>query len=183
MVRFSSVIRGAAVAAIGLTTLASSALAIDTVTQVINGGTLSATVADASLTAIPFSNAAGLSTGVLFLNVNDARGVGTGWNVTIASSAFDYTGSSPIGIDIPNTGFQTTGYGTLVVNAGQAVPPPTTEVGGTFSAAVPVFEAASGSGSGVYTQPINVSLAIPAQSQAGTYIATLTVTVSDGATP
>lgn len=183
MVRLSSVLRGAAVAAIGITSLASSTLAEDTVTQEITEGTLSASVADADMVDIAYSNAAGSTTGTLNLNVDDARGTATGWNVTIASSAFIYDDTSPIGIDIPNTGFSTTGYGPLTVEGGQSIPAPTTETVGLLSGALPVFEAAAGSGSGEYTQPINVLLLIPAASQSGTYLATLIVTVSDGATP
>jgi hypothetical protein len=178
MLSLSSVVRSTAIAAIGIASVASSALAVDTVTQVITQGTLTASVTDATMTPIAYSNTAGLTTGTLSLTVDDSRGVGTGWGVTIASSDFDYQGTSPIGIDIPNTGFQTTGFGTLTVNAGQAAPPPTAGTGGVFSSAVQALSAAAGSGSGNYTQPIDVSLVIPAQSQAGTYVATLTVTTS-----
>jgi hypothetical protein len=182
-IRLVSLVRGVAVIAVALTSLASVAVAEDTVTQEITSGSFSAVVADATLTSVAYSNTATSSTGTLMLTVDDSRGTGTGWNVTISSGNFIYGGGSLIGEDILASGFQTTGFGTLVVNAGQASPALTAGAGGTLSAAVPVLSAASGAGSGNYTQPINVSLAIPAQSQAGTYVAELEVTITDGPTP
>jgi hypothetical protein len=183
MSRLGTVARSAAVAAIGVASLGSVALAQDTVTQEITQGAFTASVADATLSTVAYSNTAVTSNGVLTLTAEDSRGVGTGWTVTISSSDFDYQGSSPLGEDIPVTGFQTTGFGTVSVVAGQADPLPTVGTGGTFSSAVTVLEAASGAGSGIYTAPINVSLDIPAESQAGTYVADLTVTIVDGNQP
>jgi hypothetical protein len=182
-IRIVSIIRGVAVASLALTSLATVALAEDTVTQEITSGSLSAVVSDASLTSVAYSNLATSSSGTLMLTVDDSRGSGTGWNVTISSGSFVYGGGSPIGQNIPASGFQTTSFGTLVVNAGQASPAPAAGAGGTLSAAVPVLSADASTGSGNYTQPINVSLAIPAQSQAGTYVAELEVTITDGPTP
>lgn len=181
MIRAGTILRGTAIAALGMATVTAGALAQNEVTQEITSGALSAFVDDANLTTIPYSNDDEVSTGTLSLTVDDSRGVGSGWAVSISSSNFIYDDTSPIGDDIPATGFQTSAFGTLAVNEGQAAPAPTAGAGGTLSGAVPILSAADGSGSGNYTQPFDVSLDIPAQSQAGVYIATLTVTVSPDA--
>ena len=53
-------------------------------------------------------------------------------------------------------------------------------VGGSLDTAREVILAGVGSGSGAYTQNLPVNLDIPAQSQTGTYIATLTIAITSG---
>ncbi|MEJ7839676.1 MAG: WxL domain-containing protein [Thermomicrobiales bacterium] len=181
MVHPVSFARGSAIAILGFAAVTAGAFAQNEVTQEITSGQLSASVEDADLTTIAYSNVAGSTSGTLALTVDDSRGIGTGWSVSISSSDFIYDDTSPIGLDIPNTGFNTTGFGTLVVNAGQAAPAPSVGAGGTFSSDVTILSAVDASGSGNYTQAFGVSLDIPAQSQAGTYLATLTVTIAPDA--
>lgn len=181
MSRFSTFTRGVAIAVLGIVALVPGMSAQDAeVDQVITGGSLSASVANASLTPLAYSNTAQTSTGTLALSVSDARGVGTGWNVTIQAGDFVYSGSSPLGQAIPASGFQTTAAGTVTVVAGQAAPLPTAGSFGALNAARTVLSAAEGSGSGDYAVDLSVSLAVPAQSQTGTYTSELTVSITDG---
>ena len=172
--------------ALGLSaSIAVPAFAADTVTQVINGGTRTASVANLTLSALTYSNSSQSNTGTMTLTVDDASGTGAGWNVTILSSAFVYTGSNG-GTDIPAANFSLTAAATPVRTAGQNVDAtngpkvPTTSPVGTLDSARKVVQANANYGLGTYTQALDVSLSVPAQSRVGTYTGTLTTTISVG---
>ena len=157
----------------------------DSVTQVITGGSLTASITAATLTSVTYSNVLQTNSGSLTLNVSDARGTSQGWNVTVSSSDFVYQvgGPSANPTDIPATGFSILTPGAPSMVAGQAVDGsngPVAGTGGALSSARQVISSAADYGSGDYTQQLPVSLAIPALSQTGTYVATLTVNVSSG---
>ncbi len=177
-----------AIAALAIgATIATPAFAtsVDSVTQEITGGTLTASITAASLTSVTYSNVLQTNTGALTLNVSDARGTSQGWNVTVSSTDFIYQvgGPSANPSNIPATGFSVVTPATPVMVAGQAVDGtngPVAGTGGALSSARQVISSAADYGSGDYTQVLPVSLAIPALSQTGTYVATLTVNVSSG---
>lgn len=160
-------------------------LAANDVTQVINGnGSLSASIASAAMTPINYSNTLVTTTGGLNMSVSDPRGTAAGWNVTIASTAFVYGGSSTIGQDIPSTGFSITAVGSPVFVAGQPIntsgPLAVSAGAASLNTARKTITAGVGSGSGQYTQALPVSLVVPAYSQIGTYTAVLTVAITTG---
>jgi len=173
-----------AAASIFALSLGTSALAENTVTQVITGGSLTASIADATLTPIAFSNEAGTSTGMLQVEVNDARGTDDGWSVTIQStggfSGTDDGINDVTGKTIPAAGFAITGYD------GSPVASPVVATGavqgtdtGVLTTAHTVMTAAGGGGTGIFTQGVNIELNIPAQTAVGTYVATVTVLTAD----
>lgn len=174
---------GMAVGTVIAATLSVPALAADTVTQVVNGGARTASVADLTLTPLTYSNNAQANAGTMTLTVDDASGTGAGWNVTIQSSAFVYSGSNN-GTNIPAVNFSLTAAATPVMTAGQAVDAtngpkvPATSPVGTLNSARKVIQANADYGLGTYTQALSVSLNVPAQSRAGTYTGTLTTTIS-----
>jgi hypothetical protein len=165
--------------------IAAPAFGADTVVQVITGGTRSASVANLTLSALTYSNSAQTNTGTMTLTVDDASGTGAGWNVTILSSDFVYTGSNG-GTDIPAVNFSLAAAATPVRTAGQAVDAtngpkvPATSPIGTLDSARKVIQANANYGLGTYTQALDVSLSVPAQSRVGTYTGTLTTTISVG---
>jgi hypothetical protein len=171
---------------VGLTiaaTLAVPVLAADTVVQVVNGGARTASVADLTLTPLTYSNNAQSNAGTMTLTVDDASGTGAGWNVTIQSSAFVYSGANN-GTNIPAANFSLTAAATPIMTAGQAVDAtngpkvPASSPVGTLDSARKVIQANANYGLGTYTQALSVSLSVPAQSRAGTYTGTLTTTIS-----
>lgn len=171
---------------VGLTiaaTLAAPVLAADTVVQVVNGGARTASVADLTLTPLSYSNNAQSNAGTMTLTVDDASGTGAGWNVTLQSSAFVYSGANS-GTDIPAANFSLTAAATPVMTAGQAVDAtngpkvPASSPVGTLDSARKLIQANADYGLGTYTQALSVSLSVPAQSRAGTYTGTLTTTIS-----
>lgn len=158
--------------------------AADSVTQVITAGTRTASVANLSLTAVAYSHIAQTQTGSMTLSADDSTGSGAGWNVTILSSAFVYSGSNS-GTNIVAENFSLTSAAAPAATAGQAVdatdgPRVPTDISpiGTLNSARKTVQANAGFGQGTYTQALGVSLSIPAQSRAGTYTGTLTTTIA-----
>ncbi len=174
---------GIAVGSVVAGTLAGPALAVDTVIQVVNGGARTASVANLTLTALTYSNSAQSNAGTMTLTVDDASGTGAGWNVTIVSSAFVYTGANS-GTNIPAVNFSLTAAATPVMTAGLAVDViggpkvPVVSPVGTLDSSRKVIQANANYGLGIYTQALSVSLSVPAMSRAGTYTGTLTTTIA-----
>ena len=168
------------------TALAAPALAVNTVTQVVNGGTLTASVADLALGAVTVTHTTQPSVGSLTLTADDSTGKALGWNVTLQSSAMAYSGAfgtSPAN-DIPAANLAIATPGTPAMTAGQAVDvtngPKAVGTGGALNAAIKVINANAAFGMGTYTQSVPLTLTVPANPRQGTYTATLTVTVASG---
>jgi hypothetical protein len=157
------------------------AFAIDSVTQTLTAGSLSASVADATMTSSVVQHSAHLTTGTMILTADDSTGSGDGWNVTISTSTFAYTGPNG-GTAIPAANFVLTSAATPVMTAGQAVDgtggPKVPASSPLLDLSVPrkVIQANALFGGGTYTQSLGVSLLIPGDSRAGTYTGTLTTT-------
>ena len=174
---------GLGVAALGLTAMMSPASAVNSVTQSVTAGTRTASLADLTLGAVTTSHAAQNSAGTLALTADDSSGSGAGWNVTVLTSAFVYTGSNG-GTAIPAANFSLTSAATPVATAGQAVDvtagpkvPATTPIG-TLETARKVVQADASFGQGTYTQALGVTLSVPANSRVGTYTGTMTTTIA-----
>ena len=166
--------------------LAMPASAANTITQTINAGTRSASIADLTLGAVSYSHSAQSSTGNMVLTSDDSSGSGAGWNVTVLSSAFVYSGVNG-GTNIPAANFSATAASAPTSTAGDPVDPiggpkvPLTFIApATLDVARKTLQAELTFGEGTYTQNLGVSLAIPAQSRVGTYTGTMTVTISAG---
>lgn len=180
-------IRGRALGAV-LTAIAAAAIAVpaaadNTVTQIVAAGTRSASVTDLALGTVGYSHSAQTSTGTLTLTADDSTGSNLGWNITVQSSAFVYSGDNG-GTDIPAANFSLTSAAAPTVNAGQAISAlggpkvPTVSPIGTLDTPRKTLQASVLFGNGNYSQQLGVSLNIPAQSAAGTYTGTLTTTIS-----
>lgn len=188
---FMRTLRSRRIIALAMAAVASAAVtlpvgAANTVTQTVNAGTRSASVADVTLGAVTYSHSAQTSAGTLVLTADDSTGSGAGWNVTVQSSAFVYSGSFS-GTNIPAASFTLTSASAATSTAGEAVDvvggpsvPATTVPPVALDTARKTIQALPTFGEGTYTQNLGVSLAIPAQARVGTYTGTLTVTISAG---
>lgn len=166
--------------------VAGAAFAANTVVLSITGSGLTASVADLTLSSVPYQNAAHDVTGTMTLTADDSTGSGAGWNVTIQSSALVWVGTANGGIDIPAAKFALTSAAAPTLVAGQAVSataatgpqvPPVSPVG-TLDTARKTLSATAAYGAGTYTQALGVTLTIPAMSRVGTYTGTLTTTIT-----
>ncbi len=148
------------------------------------GAALTASIADLNLPAVTSSHVAQASAGTMTLTVTDSA-PGAGWNVTVLSSAFAYSGLYG-GVSIPAANLSITEARSPVLVSGQAIDPtggpkvPPSGTTGSLDVARKTIQAEIGYGGGTYTQDLAVSLVVPADSRAGTYTASLTVTASAG---
>jgi hypothetical protein len=150
----------------------------------VAAGSLTASVAAATLPPVNYSTAAQTTSGTLALTVTDQRGTADGWSVALSISDFAYSGPSPSGTAIPAGAFSVTAANAPSVVRGQPLDsiagpaPPGSGATGPLDQPVVVLVAADGSGAGVYTQGIDVTLTIPANSQTGIYRAVLETVTS-----
>jgi WxL domain surface cell wall-binding len=166
-----------------LTATAVPAFAADSVVQAVNGGARTATVADLTLSAVNYSHLQQSNTGTMVLAADDSSGTGQGWNVTIQSSAFVYSGANS-GTNIPAANFAITTANAPTATSGQTVDAtngpkvPATGATGSLDTAHKVVQANASYGQGSYSENLAVTLTIPAQTRAGTYTGTLTTTIA-----
>jgi hypothetical protein len=178
--------RGLAAGSLLVGTIAGPTVAANTVVLAVTGSGLTASVADLTLTSVPYQNAAHDVTGSMVLTADDSTGTGAGWNVTIQASAFVWVGTANGGINIPAANFALTAAAAPALVAGQAVSataatgpqvPPTSPLG-TLDSARKTLCATAAYGAGTYTQALGVTLTIPAMSRVGVYTGTLTTTIT-----
>jgi hypothetical protein len=118
------------------------------------------------------------------LTVSDRRGTAAGWNLSLTSTTFSTGGGSPH--TLPTTASQVTGVGQAC--AGATCTSPVNSVG--YPVALPagspaptgakVYNAAAGSGTGIFTVTSTVGVTVPGNSYAGSYTSTLTFAVASG---
>jgi hypothetical protein len=157
-----------------------------------SAGVRTAFVAATELSPVPASSSTQTSTGALTLWATDTTNTGTGWNVTVQSSAFRYSGPNA-GSDIPASDFGVTSLGALSRSSGQAITTGTDAapagpqsanlsagVSGAVNTPLKVLTAAAGYGAGSYSQLVNVSLGVPGNSKPGLYTGTLIITIASG---
>lgn len=148
-------------------------------------GALSASAADLSLSPLTYAHADQVNSGTLTLTSSDSGPTALGWNVTIQSSALAYSGPNG-GAAIPAANLAITVANPPTVVSGQAIDPtggprvPVANATGTLEVARRTLEAAADFGLGTYQQGLGVTLTVPGGSRAGTYTATLTVTIASG---
>jgi hypothetical protein len=174
-----------AVAALGLAGTAQAAT--DDTSVTLTGGTL-------AMTAPTFGNfpgaeltgsADGQSASVSDWGVNDPRGSGLGWQVSMSASALVDPRTADDGTDdVTMTGAVLTvaAPDATPVDSSNASTAPTT-AGGNISTGVNVAVAAANAGLGDWDLAqgaTDLSLATPANARAGTYTSTITTTLTPG---
>ncbi len=165
--------------------LASGALASNSVSTSVTGGTRTASIEDLSLGAVNYAHIDQTKTGTMSLTADDSSGTNAGWNVTVVASNFAYTGTYG-GVSIPASNFALTSAAAPIKVVGQGVSEsngpmvPSTSPVGTLDSARKVVQANANHGKGTYTQALGVSLIVPEDSVEGTYTSTLTVTITFG---
>ena len=154
-----------------------SKAATTTLNAVINPGSLTVTNSSvASISAVTLEGVSQSSTGSLGpITVTDNRGTGAGWSVTMTVS--DFTCCEPVRT-IPSTNL-TVNPGSVNIVSGKSVGVSAGESHTVSSATDPVtlMTAIADSGLGSYRVTPNITLSIPGDAYAGTYTATVTVTI------
>jgi len=150
------------------------------VTMEVTGGFLTYGISGATMTPITFDYSRAeqsITRGSVTLTVDDARGTLEGWAIVLEATDFTYTGVAPGNNDIPASRATVlpksptllAGHGLNGIVAGGSGPLDTRRT---------VISAASGSGSGAFSQELEILLDIPAHSPSGTYTTLLTVSTS-----
>ncbi|MBA3626987.1 MAG: WxL domain-containing protein [Chloroflexi bacterium] len=130
-----------------------------------------------------YSHEAQTSTGSMTLTADDSTGSNAGWNVTILTSAFVYSGGNS-GDNISASRFRLSSAAAPAMIAGEAVDGedgpmvPSISPVGTLDSARKTVQGNADFGNGTYSQALGVSLSIPAQSAAGAYTGTLTTSIT-----
>lgn len=112
-------------------------------------------------------------------------GLGAGWHVTLQASPLVYSGPNH-GVNISAAALAIVSVEAPAASSGQPVDPvngplvPAVSPAGSLDSARMVLHANSAYGAGTYTQGINLSLTIPADTRTGTFTTTITTTIASG---
>jgi hypothetical protein len=171
-----------AVVLIAIFSLAGTGLAQSDITGsvTVTGGSLSmGTPTDPSFTGVTLDGTNKTTTATSTIDVKDLTGSGAGWNLQVTSTTFT-DGSH----DLSDTATTITGV-TAVCDAGTCTDATngisyvlTVPAAGTAPAAVKFFNAAVNTGMGDFTITPTFEMAIPADTFAGTYNSTMTVSIA-----
>lgn len=159
-----------------------------TTTATVQGGTLSESVA-ATPAPIPTVTLDGTDHTATFsfgIDANDPTGTGSGWNVQLTSSHFVNANPTPQALSSSAT--TVTGINSATCKQGTCTAPTnsvsytslTVPAGATPPAAVKIFDAAANTGMGDFTVTPAFQISIPANTYAGTYSSTLTLSIANG---
>ena len=178
---FAAFVLGAALCAFPTTALGASVTATGTLT----GSTLSLSTSATPSFSANLDLGDSTPTYTVPLTIQDTRGSGAGWNATITSTQFTTGGGSPH--TLSTTASSLTGVTSSCVG-GSTCTNPTNSV--TYPVGVPAasspptavkyFNAALNTGAGQFTNTPTISVAVAANSYAGSYSSTLTLAAVSG---
>ena len=117
------------------------------------------------------------------LTMNDLRGSGAGWNLTMTSTTFNDGAGHTLATNASSLTAATsscTAGGTCTNPTNSISYPLTVPAGTTAPAAVKVFNAAANTGMGRFTVTPSINVSIPGNSYAGSYASTLTIAAVSG---
>jgi hypothetical protein len=145
----------------------------------VTGGTLSVTPAAITFNGVTLNgqtqnDVAGATTA---WTATDPTGTGIGWSVTISATDFLKTGDATK--TIPVSGFEMTLLDTAITTvAGNAQPVSSFGTAKALGATQTLVTAAAGTGMGTYGLLPTFTLDVPADTYAGDYVSTVTVSIS-----
>lgn len=155
-----------------------------TATGTVSGSTLSLATSATPTFSASLDSGDQTPTYTIPLTVQDTRGTGAGWNLTVTSTTFSTGGGTP-NLLATNASALTgvtsacaTGTCTNPTNA--QTYPSTVPAATTAPAAVKFFNSAAGTGMGKFTVTPTIGVFVPQSSFAGSYSSTLTVAVVTG---
>ena len=157
------------------------AVAAETGSVTINGGSLSVVTAPVTFAEVTLTGADQTTTSTSSWTAVDPTGTGSGWNLTIIAE--DFTNGDADIIDISAAGFEIQlTEPNISVTAGNTEPVSAvtslTQIPTTGDTALKFLSAALDTGMGTYVLAPNFSLKIPAATYAGIYNSTMTITAA-----
>jgi len=116
------------------------------------------------------------------LSMTDARGTGTGWNLTVTSTTFN-TGTHTLATSASSIASVSSACvvgGTCTSPTSSISYPLTIPAAASAPTAVKLFNAAANTGLGRFTITPSINVSIPGNSYAGSYTSTLTIAAVSG---
>ena len=154
-----------------------------TATTTITGGTLTEAVSTTPTVTATLNGTDQTPTYSLDIAGDDNTGSGTGWNLTVTSTQF--TTGAPLHT-LSATASSLTGVtsvcaqGTCTDPTNATTYPVTVPAGATPPAGVKFFDAAANTGMGDFTITPSIGITIPANTYAGIYTSTVTLSIVSG---
>ena len=175
----------AAAALLNLGVAAGTVAQDNQITQVIEGGGLTASLTTSDFPVLNYSEDDRFNQASMTLRVDDERGTYEGWNVTLQASSFVYTGTVTGDHDIPaaNLRILQPGYGNQSLtnlNGGNTNSMDVLGMNHYLNNQTMVLRAQQNAGAGAYELRIPVELKVPGASPVGSYTSTITVNSSSG---
>jgi hypothetical protein len=151
----------------------------DTIGVTVVPGQRSASITDLVLPPVVTEHAPRMTAGTVTLWADDSSGTNAGWNVTVKASNF--TGPQALPASALSALYSLpaetiAGQPVDEVNGPQAV----ALASGTLETPRVMLSAQPGYGKGTYSEDIGLALLVPADTLAGTYSTTLTVSITAG---
>lgn len=166
--------------AVFMLSLAGPAFADDVTGQgTVTGGSLAMTATDAPTVAVTLNGTDQTATDTFAISVNDPRGTGVGWHLSI--SATQFTANDASGKTLSASAASITAA-SAVCDQGTCTNP-TNSVGYPLTlatTAAPLFNAAADTGMGDFTVTPTFQVSVPANTYAKTYESTITITIDTG---
>jgi hypothetical protein len=161
------------------------ALADDVTGQAtVSAGSLAFSATDAPAVSAILNGTNQTPTDPFDISVNDARGSGAGWNLQITSTTFSTGGGTPKTLSNSAASITAASSGCdqgTCTNPTNGISYPVTVPADTAAPTpVKIFNAAADSGMGDFTITPTLQVAIPANTYAGTYSSTMTITIATG---
>jgi hypothetical protein len=179
-----AVVLGSLLSALGLLGPAASLGATATVTGNVTGSVLSAGTAATQSFSDNLDLGDQTPTYTVPMNVQETRGTGAGWNLTITSTQFSTGGGTP---NLLATNASSLTGVTSVCASGTCTNPVNST---TYPVAVPAasapptavkfFDVATNGGMGKFTITPTIGVFVPQNSFAGAYVSTLTLSIVSG---
>ena len=178
-------LRSALLAVAALTVLPAGAhAAAVTATGTVTGSTLSATSSATPNFTANLDSGDQTPTYTIPLSIQDTRGTGAGWNLTITSTTFTTGGGTPN--TLSTTASSLTGV-TSVCASGTCTNPSNAQTypiavpaAGTAPAAVKFFNTTANNGMGKFTVTPTIGVTVPQNAFAGSYTSTVTASIVTG---
>ncbi len=153
-------------------------------TASVTGGTLSMSATDAPAVSATLNGTDQTPTDPFNIDVNDATGSGSGWNLQITSTTFSTGGTTPKTLSTSASSISAVSTvcdaGTCTAPTSNITLPVTVPAGATAPAAVKFYNATANTGMGDFTVTPTFKVSIPANTYAGSYSSTVTLSVASG---
>lgn len=179
-----------AIAGLGLAGMLTAAMVVPafaddvTGTADVTGGVFAMAAADPPAVAVTLDGTNQTVADPFDISVNDPTGTGAGWNLQITSTTFSTGGATPK--TLSTSASSITGVnavcdaGTCTAPTNDVTYPLTVPADATAPSAATFFSAAADSGMGDFTVTPTFSVDIPANTYAGDYSSTVTITSATG---